>query len=121
MLRSLRNLVNKKRENNQNNQNNCKKCGEKYTNAYYKWCKPCVINDLKIKFTSGNENIDNFIQEIQLKMENSYNIGFEWIPYNQFSNINEIGRGGFATVYSAIWEGGPLEYKYDYDKIMGNM
>ena len=35
---------------------------------------------------------------------------FEWIPYNQFSDIKEISRGGFATVYSAIWKGGPLEY-----------
>jgi serine/threonine protein kinase len=23
--------------------------------------------------------------------------------YNQFSNIKEIGKGGFATVYSATW------------------
>ena len=28
----------------------------------------------------------------------------------QFSDIQEIGRGGFATVYSAIWNDGPLEY-----------
>ncbi|GES87798.1 kinase-like domain-containing protein [Rhizophagus clarus] len=26
----------------------------------------------------------------------------EWIPYNQFINIKEIGEGGFATVYSAV-------------------
>ena len=35
---------------------------------------------------------------------------FEWIPYNQFGNIEEIGKGGFATVYSAIWKDGPLGY-----------
>jgi len=40
------------------------------------------------------------------------NIVFEWIPYNQFSDIKEIGRGGFATVYSAIWKDGPLEWNY---------
>ena len=27
-----------------------------------------------------------------------------WIPYNQFSDIKKIGKGGFATVYSAIWK-----------------
>ena len=54
---------------------------------------------------------------MQLKIDYPNDIVFEWIPYNQFSNIKEIGRGGFATVYSAIWKDGPLkwhdkEYKY---------
>ncbi|CAG8794702.1 3542_t:CDS:1, partial [Racocetra fulgida] len=26
-----------------------------------------------------------------------------WIPYNEFQNIREIGKGGFATVYYARW------------------
>ena len=26
-----------------------------------------------------------------------------WIPYNEFQNIKEIGKGGFATVYYARW------------------
>jgi hypothetical protein len=34
---------------------------------------------------------------------------FEWIPYDQFENIKEIGRGGFATIYSARWKDGNLE------------
>ena len=38
---------------------------------------------------------------------------FEWIPYDQFSNIKEIGRGGFAT---AIWKDGPLKYNEDNEK-----
>src|SRR4051794_23398420 len=93
----------------------CKKCGEEYaeTNKRYIWCKSCQIDNLKKKFTnwnSGNERIDNFIQEMQLKIEDDIDIVFEWIPYNQFSDIKEIGRGGFATVHSAIWKDGPLEY-----------
>src|SRR5205823_13448780 len=95
----------------------CKKCGKEYTNVDYKWCKPCQIDNLKGKFTnwtSGNENIDNFIQEMQLKIDSFDDIVFEWITYNQFSDIKEIGRGGFATVYSAIWKNGPLEFdKYE--------
>ena len=47
---------------------------------------------------------------MQLKIDEYNDIVFEWIPYNQFSNIKEIGRGGFATVYSAIWKDGPLKY-----------
>jgi hypothetical protein len=93
----------------------CNKCGEQCTNVNYKWCKPCQIDNLKGNFTnwtSGNEKIDNFIQEMQLKINQHDDIVFEWIPYNQFSDIKEIGRGGFATVYSAIWKDGPLEYDY---------
>jgi serine/threonine protein kinase len=103
MLRSLRNLVNPKKH--------CKKCGKKYTNVYWRWCKPCLINDLKTN-SSGNEKIDNFVQGMQLKIESPGNIAFEWIPYNQFSDIEEIGRGGFTTVYSAIWKDGLLKYTY---------
>ena len=94
----------------------CKKCGEQYTSISYKWCKSCQIDNLKGNFTnwtSGNEKIDDFIQEMQLKINKWDDIVFEWIPYDQFSNIKEIGRGGFATVYSAIWEDSPLIYDSD--------
>ena len=93
----------------------CKKCGEVCTvDRYYKWCKPCQIDNLKRNFTnSENEKIDNFIQEMQLKINSQRDIVFEWIPYNQFSDIKEIGKGGFATVYSAIWKDGPLKYDND--------
>jgi serine/threonine protein kinase len=55
---------------------------------------------------------------MQLKI-NSYNEAVvEWIPYNQFDNIKEIGKGGFATVYSAIWKNGPLDfYKNEYKRL----
>ena len=38
---------------------------------------------------------------------------FEWIPYNQFSDIVEYE---FAKLYSAIWEDGPLYYNKDENK-----
>ncbi|RIA90900.1 kinase-like domain-containing protein [Glomus cerebriforme] len=42
--------------------------------------------------TKGNEVIlDNFIKEIQLKI-NNYKDKFEWIQYNQFDDIKEIGK-----------------------------
>ena len=83
----------------------CERCGEKYTDDFYKWCKPCLINYLKKNFTnwtSGNEKIDDFIQEMQLKIDKYYDKVFEWILYNQFSNIKEIGKDDFTTLYSAI-------------------
>ena len=47
---------------------------------------------------------------MQLKIDKYNDIVFEWIPYNQFSDIKEIGKGGFATVYSAIWKDGRLNW-----------
>ncbi|GBC00664.1 hypothetical protein RclHR1_03930014 [Rhizophagus clarus] len=50
----------------------CAKCGDRYTDLCYKWCKPCQVNYLKQNFanwTSENEIIDEFIQEMQLKIE----------------------------------------------------
>jgi hypothetical protein len=95
----------------------CKNCGEIYTNSE-RWCKLCQVNNLKEKFancTSGNEKIDELIQEMQFKINSSYDIIIEWIPYNQFNYIKEIGKGGFAIVYSAIWMTGPLEYGGYYE------
>src|SRR4051794_23787190 len=97
----------------------CNKCGEKYTNVHWSWCEPCQIDNLKGNFanwTSGNEKIDELIQEMQLKINNPRDIIFEWIPYNQFSDIKEIGKGGFATVYSAFWKDGQLHYDEDTEK-----
>jgi hypothetical protein len=50
----------------------CEKCGDQYTNIGDKWCKTCLTNDLKNNFvnrTSGNKEIDKFIQKIQLKID----------------------------------------------------
>jgi hypothetical protein len=91
----------------------CKKCGKLYTDKSVEWCKPCLINHLKSNFknwTSGNKKVDNLIQEIQLQIDQWYDIIFEWIPFDQFSDLNEVGRGGFSKVYSAIWKDGPLNY-----------
>ncbi|CAB5390471.1 unnamed protein product [Rhizophagus irregularis] len=91
----------------------CVKCGDNYIDLYNKWCKPCQINCLKnnfINWTSENEKIDDFIQEIQLKINRYDDIILEWIPYTQFYRVEKIDKGGFATVYSAIWKDGPLTY-----------
>jgi len=76
------------------------------------------LNNLKrlLINSSGNENIDNFIQEMQLLGNYYYDRVFEWIPYDQFNDIKEIGKGGFATVYSAKWKDGPLDYYKDKEE-----
>ncbi|GBB88149.1 hypothetical protein RclHR1_14690004 [Rhizophagus clarus] len=95
--------------------NYCEKCGNRYYN-YDKWCKPCHINLLKnnfIHWTSGNEKIDDFIQEIQLKIGRYYDIIFEWIPYNEFIFIKELEK---YTI--AIWEKGPLYHNINDKKLI---
>ena len=96
----------------------CKQCGNKYTYGWCEWCKPCQINHLKNNFTnwtSGNNQIDDFIQERQLKTVYPY-VLFEWIPYNQFNDIEEIGKSDFTTVYSAVSRDGILCYDYKKEK-----
>ena len=94
----------------------CKKCGDRYidkTHKLLKWCKPCQINNLKANFTnwtSGKEEIDEFIQEMQLKIESYDDIIFEWIPYDQFSNDIKAYEDDFVTIYSAVLKDGPLYY-----------
>src|SRR5262249_8973296 len=102
------------------------KCSKLYTNIPYKWCKSCQLNYLKGNFinrTSKSEKIDNFIQKMQLKINETSDIVFEWIPYNQFNKIKRINKYNFDAVYSAKWKDGPLywnkvngEYRRDPDK-----
>ena len=77
-----------------------------------------VLQDMycKICNTSGNEKIDELIQEMQSKINDKSDIVFEWIPYNQFNDIEGISKGDFATIYSAIWNDGPLNYDYNNKK-----
>ncbi|UZO03233.1 uncharacterized protein OCT59_023641 [Rhizophagus irregularis] len=102
----------------------CKYCSKVYTHIDFRWCEPCQVNNLKQNFaslTSGNEKIDEFIQEIQLNNKylykriryNNNNNLFEWIPYNQFINIKEINKSNSGILYSAMWIDGPLKYDKD--------
>ncbi|RGB21256.1 kinase-like domain-containing protein, partial [Rhizophagus diaphanus] len=35
---------------------------------------------------------------------NSYlNFRLKWIPYNKFKNVEYLNKGGFGTIYKAIW------------------
>ena len=67
------------------------------------------------KWSSKNEFIDKFIQETQLSA-NYKNQILEWIPYNQFKNIKYLDKGGFSTIYEAIWLDGPIEKWDDNEK-----
>src|SRR5438874_8191887 len=92
----------------------CPECNK--PNTDYKWCNQCNAKRFQQEFpnwTSGNIYINNFIQESQLNAKSRYHV-LEWIPYNRLTNIKYLAKGGFSTVYNAIWLDGAID-KWDYD------
>ena len=87
----------------------CNEC--KQPNIYYGWCRMCNGKHFQRNFknwTSGNDNVDEFIQKTQLKAKNEYEV-LEWIEHDRFENIEYLAKGGFGTVFKAIWKDGPLD------------
>ncbi|CAG8779617.1 5259_t:CDS:1, partial [Ambispora leptoticha] len=67
-------------------------------------------------WTSGNHHLDEYIKETQAENDECWGGAYlEWIPYDEFKNISQIGKGGFGTVYSADWTNGRLVARYSPD------
>ena len=84
----------------------CKEC--KQPNAGFLWCQSCNVQHFRQNFknwTSGNHDIDEFIQNVQLKAKNQI---LEWIEYYRFENVEYLAKGGFGTVHKAIWKDGTI-------------
>jgi hypothetical protein len=87
----------------------CENCSQECLATLF--CEYCVRNYLKANFsnwTSGNDNIDNLIQESQMKAICPYQIP-EWIPYNNIQNIEYLTKGSFSEIYTAEWIDGRYE------------
>ncbi|RIB02722.1 kinase-like domain-containing protein [Gigaspora rosea] len=76
----------------------CTNCSRFNTST--NWCQSC---DPFIKTRSGNKDIDDCIKEFQLNAT-EHKKAIEWIPFENLNVINEIGKGGFGTVYLANWQ-----------------
>ncbi|GBC52556.1 kinase-like domain-containing protein [Rhizophagus irregularis DAOM 181602=DAOM 197198] len=90
----------------------CGECNEPGTG--WCWCQPCNAKRFKDNFknwTSGNKDIDEFIQQSQLNAV-CFNKYLEWIPFENFKDITYITRGGFGKIYSAEW---PEGYIYSWN------
>ena len=88
----------------------CGECNEPGTGDH--WCQPCNAKRFKENFknwTSGNKNIDELIQQSQLNATYGFNC-IEWVPFENFQNVNYITRGGFGKIYSAKWPEGYIMY-----------
>ena len=76
-------------------------------NTDWTWCQSCNPKLLTEGWTSGNETLDELIKSTQLKATEYRNHYYlQWIPYNDLTNIEKIGEGGFATIYKATWLNG---------------
>ncbi|RHZ80204.1 hypothetical protein Glove_139g334 [Diversispora epigaea] len=93
--------------------NICPECNQEL-DEYNDWCKPCNSKHFQNDFnnwTSGNDKIDKFIQDAQLNANDSSYV-MEWIPYDRFKDVKQIGKGGFGTIHYARWIDGEID-KWD--------
>src|SRR6266498_2153131 len=77
----------------------CNKCHKKRRSLKenHQICIICYQADLLYK-PSGNKVIDDFINYTQINfVQESSRMKF--IPFDQFTNIKEIGKGGFSKIY----------------------
>ncbi|EXX72052.1 Ypk2p [Rhizophagus irregularis DAOM 197198w] len=77
------------------------------------WCNYCLIQQNFKNWTSGNNEVDEFIQKTQLKAKYCHQI-MEWIEYDRFENVEYLAKGGFGTVFKAIWKDGPICNYYNH-------
>src|SRR5690349_1315768 len=92
----------------------CNEC--KQPKTHYEWCRVCNAKRFQRNFknwTSSNNNVDKFIQKVQLKAENINEV-LEWMEHDRFENVEYLAKGGFGTVFKAIWKDGPIE-EWDYE------
>jgi serine/threonine protein kinase len=88
----------------------CEECNQPGTGL--KWCQSCNAKRFEENFknwTSGNKNIDEFIQHSQLNAVH-FSKCLEWIPFENFQNVTYITRGGFGKIYSADWPEGFIDF-----------
>ena len=83
----------------------CKEC--KQPRASGSWCQ-CKFQQNFKNWTSGNHEVDKFIQKVQLKAIHQLYV-LEWIEYDRFENVEYLAKGGFGTIYKAIWKDGFIE------------
>ena len=70
-------------------------------------CHVCYCYKAKRLTLSGNKVIDDFIRHTQInyiKKEGK----MEFVPHDQFKNIEFIAEGGFSKIYKATWIDGPV-------------
>src|SRR5579863_9515243 len=88
----------------------CSECNEIKKNK--NWCNTCHFQKAFSTWTSGNQEIDYFIQNTQIHAWND-DLILEWYPWELFSEIEKIGQGGYGTVFRAKMVKGTIK-AWDY-------
>ena len=89
-----------------------------YMVVWNELCKKCdcICNAIYFQqnfenWTSGNNDLDEFIQDFQLSAHSYYvKNALEWIPYDRFYDIKFIAKDGFGKMYGANWIDGYIQY-----------
>ncbi|GBC04728.1 hypothetical protein RclHR1_05830006 [Rhizophagus clarus] len=80
-------------------------------------CNAIIFQQFFNNWTSGNSDIDKFIQDSQLSDHSFISKALEWIPFDRFYDIKYIAKGGFGKVYRAKWIDGYIFRWDDRNKI----
>jgi hypothetical protein len=93
---------------------NCSYCNEPFIeNLWCKNCDPCRVIE---GWTSENPYIDRLIKDtIYDARKEKYPVFLEWVSFNRFTNIKQIGKNEFSKTYSATWIDGKLNYEQQDD------
>ncbi|CAG8602811.1 14705_t:CDS:2 [Cetraspora pellucida] len=90
----------------------CNSCKPKCTNCNRKkelldeskLCASCYYSKTEFQnISSGNQDIDDLIKATHT---NQLKFRLEWIPFEDFTDIKQIGEGGFSEIYTTTWTRG---------------
>src|SRR5947209_9090771 len=74
-------------------------------------CEGCKRKEIrKLADKCGNEEIAKFLYECKLNRKQYYDDYIQWIPFNEFINIEYLAKSGFGEVHKATW------VKYDHNE-----
>lgn len=82
----------------------CQKCQQPNTSE--SWCQPCAEKEWKqdLEHLTGQELIEKFIEKQSTDRWGEKNKNkLQWIPYQQFTDIEYLAEGGFSKIYKAKW------------------
>ena len=90
------------------NPKECNKCKLiRYSDRFCEGCISLQLQSLFTTWTSGNNIIDDFIQQCQMASSLPGYI-LEWIPFEQFEKVRKLTEGGFSSIYTATWTRGMI-------------
>jgi hypothetical protein len=83
----------------------CEKCNNVCNSIYFQ----CNFKN----WTSGNNDIDKFIQSTQLSAHKEVSNALEWISYNRLYDIKYVTKSDSDEMYIANWIDGHIkQFKY---------